>query len=231
MSSSDKQQRKVSVSSADVLAEPAAFIDKQYTVCKLLRTIDLYRMSLPVYGDIVECGVHRGVSFNFLLRLSGWLDRTSTKKFYGFDTFAGFPSVEDIDGQAPQVREGYLDGANREIVYALACNSASHRHEPPGNCFELIEGDAIETIPRFVEDHPALSLSYLSLDFDLYRPTLVALEQLYPRLNRGGVLFVDDASSHVYPGVRQAMTDYFAGQSIAWRKLPYDPFGCYLIKE
>ena len=56
---------------------------------------------------------------------------------------------------------------------------------------ELVAGRAEETIPEYVEQHPELTISLLHLDFDLYQPTAVALDCLFDRVARGGIIIAD----------------------------------------
>jgi Macrocin-O-methyltransferase (TylF) len=52
----------------------------------------------------------------------------------------------------------------------------------------------------------------IRLDGDLYESTLVALENLYPKLSPGGFVIVDDYGG--MPPCRQAVEDYRAKRGI-----------------
>jgi len=65
---------------------------------------------------------------------------------------------------------------------------------------ELVKGDVRETIPDYVRSTPGLRISLLNLDVDLYEPTLIALEHLYPRVVSGGVVIVDEYAMPGFPG-------------------------------
>ena len=49
----------------------------------------------------------------------------------------------------------------------------------------------------------------LNLDIDLYKPTFVALEQLYPKVIPGGVVVLDEYAHKDWPGESKALDDYF----------------------
>ena len=72
--------------------------------------------------------------------------------------------------------------------------------------FTVVQGPVEETL---LETRPE-SLALLRLDTDYYQSTLVELEQLYPRLNRGGVLILDDFGH--FRGVQEATEHYFSKQ-------------------
>lgn len=101
-----------------------------------------------------------------------------------------------------------------------------------GRCV-LIDGDVQETLPKFVAENPGLRISLLHFDFDLYKPTKVALELLYPLVVRGGVVAFDEYGLQQWPGESQAVDEYFAeiGERPVIRRMPYStqPAG-YFIK-
>ena len=61
-----------------------------------------------------------------------------------------------------------------------------------------MQGDVRETIPDKVNAGPPNFL--LNLDVDLYEPTLIALEHLYPKVISGGVVIVDEYAMPGFPG-------------------------------
>jgi hypothetical protein len=58
--------------------------------------------------------------------------------------------------------------------------------------FRLISGDAVKTIPKFVQENRGLRFSLLNLDFDVYEPTAAALKHLLPLLVPGGIVIIDE---------------------------------------
>jgi hypothetical protein len=48
----------------------------------------------------------------------------------------------------------------------------------------------------------------VSLDCDLYDPMKSGLDFFYPRLNRGGILFLHDYSSGHWPGSKKAIDEF-----------------------
>ena len=70
-------------------------------------------------------------------------------------------------------------------------------------------------------------ISFLRLDTDLYLTTKKQLEILYPRLNRGGILHIDDYG--FFSGVRKAVDEYFQNKKIWLHRV--DMTCRYLIKN
>src|SRR5688572_14044527 len=60
---------------------------------KLLARYDLFRMSIEIPGDIVECGVFKGAGLMFWLKLLEIYCHGSNKRVVGFDVFKGFQDI------------------------------------------------------------------------------------------------------------------------------------------
>ena len=55
-----------------------------------------------------------------------------------------------------------------------------------GDNVELVEGDVCETLPEWLASRQETSFTIVNVDLDLYEPTKVAIECLFPRVARGG---------------------------------------------
>ena len=65
---------------------------------RFLAMYELFKKILPIKGSIVECGVFRGFGLMSWAKLSSMLEPENlTRRIYGFDTFAGFPSLAKAD--------------------------------------------------------------------------------------------------------------------------------------
>ena len=173
-----------------------------------------------ISGDIVECGVWRGGSVVVIARTLlelGDVGRT----LYLYDTFDGMPPPTDVDrsfdGQSAQaqmdqtpVGEGIWARASLEDVRAsvLATGYPSER-------IRFIKGKVEATIPGTIPDHIAL----LRLDTDWYESTRHELTHLFPRLDRQGLLIIDDYGH--YQGARKAVDEYFQGRPVYLHRLDY----------
>jgi hypothetical protein len=87
---------------------------------------------------------------------------------------------------------------------------------------KLVKGDVLETLKYEVPK----KISILRLDTDYYESTKVELEVLYPLLQSGGVLIIDDYGH--YKGCKKAVDEYFDNKT--W--LHYVDYSCrYVIKR
>ena len=72
---------------------------KRQVISRLLYQDFLYKKILEVPGVILEFGVHWGATIATLVNLRGIYEPYNHSRFiYGFDTFSGFPDVDDKDG-------------------------------------------------------------------------------------------------------------------------------------
>ncbi len=172
----------------------------------------LERSGVP--GAFAECGVWRGGSvLAMLLTLQD--EGTDDRDVYLYDTFEGMtrPTEEDTSpvwssrrsrrGSRPRPR-GSRRGAGCSATSTRApcarpCSRAAIRRRACISC----AAPSRRRFPGTVPDELAL----LRLDTDWYESTRHELEHLYPRLNPGGVLIIDDYGH--WEGARRAVDEYF----------------------
>lgn len=88
---------------------------------RFLAMYEIFKLVLPVKGSVVECGVFKGFGVMSWAKLSTMLEPENlTRRIYGFDTFAGFPSFcEKDDNVIAKPEKGALDGASFEELQEL----------------------------------------------------------------------------------------------------------------
>lgn len=188
---------------------------------------ELFKKVIPVKGSIVECGVFRGFGIMTWSKLSAILEPVNlTRRVYGFDTFEGFPSVSEKDDTevSSGVSEGGLYANSYDELNELVRINDSTRFLGHVDKTKLIKGDASKTIPAFVEENSQLLVSLLFLDFDLFEPTKVALENFVPRMPKGSILAFDELDNPLWPGETMAMLEYFKGKNPKIQRLDFDPY-------
>ena len=95
----------------------------------------------------------------------------------------------------------------------------------------LHKGNALETIPAFVQANPQLVVSLLYLDVDIYAPTKTALECLYDRMPKGAILVFDELNCDKFPGETVAVHELLGIGNLRIRRSPFDTWMSYAIKE
>lgn len=200
---------------------------RRQNLTRFLALYEIFKRVINVKGSVVECGVNRGFGVMTWAKLSAILEPVNlTRRVYGFDSFAGFPSVsdKDISHSSGAPKTGDLSAPDYDELLELAAINDSTRflgHIPK---VELVKGDALQTIPAFIESHPHLVVSLLFLDFDLYEPTRVALEHFVPRMPSGAIIAFDELDNPLWPGETLAMMEAFRGRPLKLERLPFDPY-------
>ncbi len=89
--------RKSSIPLVDKLESFSRFATKR-SLARFIVKQKLFEQILHINGNIVECGVFNGAGLFTWLQLSNILEPVNyTRKIVGFDTFEGFPEVDEID--------------------------------------------------------------------------------------------------------------------------------------
>jgi hypothetical protein len=207
---------------------------KRQNLTRFLVLYEIFKKIINVKGSIVECGVNNGYGILSWTKFSAILEPVNlTRRIYGFDTFEGFPDISDKDKSqsSDHVKVGDLSADTYDEINALSDIHDSTRflgHIPK---IELIKGDAVKTIPDFIDQNRHLVVSLLYLDFDLYEPTMVALENFYPRMPKGSIIAFDELDNPLWPGETEAMVEFCKKHKLRIERLPFDPFVGFAVVE
>ena len=172
-----------------------------------------YVVRSGVPGDFVECGVWRGGHGILARKIFDSLQ--SNKQVWMFDTFSGMtrPSDADIDLKgddrpASIFKKNQLSENSSDWCNASIDEVKEHVVQEAGSLegVRFVEGDVSDTLQY--RDNIPESISCLRLDTDWYESTLMELRVLYPRLEKGGVLIIDDYGK--WAGSKKAVDEYFS---------------------
>jgi hypothetical protein len=227
---------KIFLASRDSIEDKLAAFPKYVRRSHLTRFLALYeifRRVLHVKGSIVECGVWRGFGLMSWAKLSAILEPNNlTRRIYGFDTFSGFPEVTPEDANAIASPEpGGLASDSFVELEALIEQYDRDRFLGHMDKVHLVRGDAVGTIPAFLDANPHLVVSLLFLDFDLYEPTRVALENFVPRMPKGGIVAFDELDNPIWPGETRALIESVGVGSLHIQRLDFDPYIGFAVLE
>ncbi len=202
---------------------------------RFLAKSKLFERILHVHGSIVECGVHLGGGLMTWAQLSAVLEPLNhVRRIIGFDSFTGFAHVSSQD-RGPDnsdlaVVGGYSAPAYDELIQCLRLFDMVR---PIGHIpkVELEKGDALTTMPAYVEKCPHLLVALLYLDFDLYEPTKAAIQTFLPRMPGGSIIAFDELGQEHWPGETQAVMDTLGIRNVSIRRFPFQPQISYAVLE
>ena len=172
---------------------------------------EVYRLLEGHPGSIGQFGVRWGRELALFDSLRSIFEPYNhSRKILAFDTFSGYTSITENDGEAKQIVEGNLSTfggyANRlrkllEIRQELSVN-------PHIQKFELFEGPVDETLQTFLDNNPEIVFSLVHLDFNLYQPTKYVLERLSTHTIKGTIFVFDELCCPALPGETIAFKEF-----------------------
>ena len=204
---------------------------RRQKITRLLAQYEIFKKVLTVKGSVVECGVHRGASLMAWAQLSAVLEPVNlTRRIYGFDTFSGFSTIHDKDrSDYTRFEAGAFSADIYDELNELIKVYNTDRFIGHINKIELVKGDAIKTIPEFIKTHRHLVVSLLFLDFDLYEPTKIALENFYPRMPKGSIIAFDELDNPLWPGETTALLETIGINHLEIQRIEFDPYIGYAV--
>lgn len=180
-------------------------IERMWALYESVRNIE----ARGIVGDIVECGVWRGGSSMLAASTLARLGSTE-RTLYLYDTFEGMsePTEFDVGSGGERVADDWqrYEGDQSSPVFAYAglaevrTNMASTGY--PADRIRYVQGKVEDTVPATIPETIAL----LRLDTDWYESTRHELEHLYPRLEPGGIMIIDDYGA--WEGARKAVDEW-----------------------
>ncbi len=205
-------------------------------VAMFLNRYEIFKKTLNVHGSIIECGVNLGAGIFSWLHFSSILEPYNTSRFiYGFDTFQGFKSIDNKDAKGIYSDEKkFLKFKDRQSDKEIKKSIKIQNKFRPLNQFEkisIIKGDAVNTIPKFIRNNPHVLVSLLHLDFDIYKPSKVALEYFLPRMPKGSLIALDGTNAPDGPGEATALLESLNINKISIQRNSFDSFLCYATVE
>lgn len=144
-----------------------------------------------VQGHTAELGVYRG--FFAKLIATYFPDR----KLYLFDTFEGFDKKQaDLD-------KAHYNASGADYDFSKTSIDVVKRELSPFDNISIHKGFFPDSAHGIKE-----SFCFVSLDVDLYEPTVAGLEFFYPLLAPGGYMIVHDYGHPSYPGCGVAVREF-----------------------
>lgn len=148
-------------------------------------------------GAIAELGVYRGGFSYYISRAF------NTRKYYLFDTFTGFDETQiDNDNLKFSARRDDFTDTSIELVLSKISNQFNREI--------IIKEGFFPNTATDVEDN----FVFVSIDVDLYQPTLDGLNFFYPKMVAGGYIMIHDLMAGGFQGCRQAIYEFCDSNNI-----------------
>jgi hypothetical protein len=190
-------------------------------------------------GDIIEAGVFRG---NSLIAIAMYLKQIgSNKKIYGFDSFSGFPPVynkkdelSEFDRMAQEglISNDHANAVKQNLEWKKTLTSVKlEKNMSSSGSFSntslsllnkkikianldnivLVDGMFSETMKDSLGIDKIMAAV---VDCDLYQSYLDTLEFVWPRLEHGGFIHLDEYYSLKFPGAKLATDEFLKDKKV-----------------
>lgn len=156
--------------------------ERRWNLRELLRLLD------SVDGDLAECGVFEGGNAYQLCQFA----QCHGRAVHLFDSFEGLSAPTGNDGEF--WKKGDLTASEAVVKANLE----------GFDCYRTFRGWIPEAFPQVAER----TYAFLHIDVDLEQPTFDSIAFFYPRMNRGGIILLDDHGYDTCPGARKAVLDF-----------------------
>lgn len=206
----------------EILANIGLFLTSK-NLSRILFFYEIYKKIIHTHGIITEFGVRWGQTLSIMSALRGIFEPFNRhRKIVGFDTFTGFKGIAEKDGKLHKCREGAFSVSDGYEVYLDRILSIQEKLNPMSHLkrFELIKGDAAKTVPAYFRQHPETIIALAIFDFDIYKPTKVALETIRPNLCKGSILVFDELCDDIFPGETVALKEILGLNNVRVQRFP-----------
>jgi len=150
-------------------------------------------------GAVVEFGCYVGTTSLFIRRLLDEAGESAARPFHVYDSFEGLPPKvsADLSAAGTDFQAGKLMVSKKEFLRQFQNANLDAPVVHKGWFNQLSE-----------QDVPA-QIAFAFLDGDFYDSILDSLKLVWPRLQPGATLLIDDYQRPELPGVERAVRDYF----------------------
>jgi hypothetical protein len=179
---------------------------------------EVLRNNIP--GDFIETGVWRGGATIFMRAILKTYNDTS-RTVWVADSFEGLPKPKE--NLYPVDRNDWHHTCQFLAVSLEEVKSNFEKYGLLDDQVRFLKGWFSETLVNA----PIDKLALLRLDGDMYESTIVALENLYPKLSIGGYILIDDFA---LVGCNRAVQDFRKKYSITDQMKAVDWSGIYWKK-
>lgn len=225
--------RECPIPDNELLSNLGLFINSK-NLSRILFMDHLYKQIIDVHGSIIEFGVRWGQNIALFNSLRGIYEPFNRhRKIIGFDTFTGFPTISEKDGNSTLMKEGNDAVSENYVNYLTKLLNIQESSSPLSHIkkFELIVGDANITIGKYLKEHPEIIIALAYFDFDTYEATKTALRFIQPHLTKGSVLGFDELNDVDSPGETIALMESFNLNTIKLKRYRYTSRTSYFVLE
>jgi len=218
------------ISINELMYNMGLFITRQ-NMMRIFFMNEIYQKILGVHGSIIEGGIRWGQNMALYTTFRGIYEPYNyNRKIIGFDTFNSFVDIDEKDGEHSLDEMELTPDYDKYLDKLLTCHE---EFSPISQIqkYEIVKGDACETLPKYLLEHPETVIALIMLDYDVYKPTKVTLEAIKPHLTKGSIIILDEVNHVDWKGETLSLQESFGTTNIKLQHSKYSPNASYFIVE
>ena len=189
------------------------------SIGRYLTLYELYKKTMGISGHICEVGTFKGSSLLWFTKLLQIYEPESLTQVHGFDWFEGTGE----DSVELKIEKGSYKASYEEVLALIKLQNLQN------NCFAH-KLNVVTELEKFFKDNPHLYFKVIFLDAGFYDVVKKSIEVLWPRLNKGGILILDQFSHELSPGEALAVKEMLPNEKIQTIPNSWMP-NAYIVKE
>tara|TARA_B100000614_G_scaffold236765_1_gene234509 strand:+ start:137 stop:820 length:684 start_codon:yes stop_codon:yes gene_type:complete len=198
---------------------------------KFLIHYEAFKLIKNIEGSIVECGIFKGTSFVRFGVLRDAYKKTKSK-LIGFDVFNDIYPNTSFENEQKH-RKHWIKTAGPSSI-SMGQLRKVFKNQKIKN-YELVKGDVLKSIPKYLKKNKNLKISLLNIDLAFVEPTKCALELLYDKVVKNGVILFDNYGGEgtngiFYKGETKVIKDFLKKKKRKIKKFEIFKRPAYIIK-
>ena len=213
-----KNMEKMNFSFQEIIEDFPRF-SGHMSIGRYLTLYELYKKTEGIAGHIAEVGTYKGTSLLWFGKLLQLFEPNSLTQAHGFDWFKGTGD----DSVGLKIEKGSYSYNYEELLKVI-------KYQNIDNVCFVHKLNIITELEKFFENNPHFYYKMVFLDAGFYDVVKKSIEVLWPRLNKGGILVLDQFGHELSPGEAMAVKELLPDQKIRTINNSWMP-NAYIIKE
>lgn len=199
---------------------------------KLLIHYEIFKKVKKIPGALVECGVFKGTSFSRFSMMRELIGNPKKNKLIAFDVFSDdFPNTK-YENEKKQ-RDHWIKTAGGSSISTSQLDKILKKKKIKN--YELVKGDVLKTIPKYLKKNPNLKISLLNVDIDFVETTKCVLDNFYSKVSKGGIVIFDNyegigTGGTFYKGETETINNFLKKNNKKIIKFPFFNRPSYIVK-
>ena len=201
-----------------ILVHHAPLFAGSENLARFLCLYEIYKSTLGINGHIAEVGSWMGTTLLYFAKMTQMFEPNAYTTVHGFEWFKGMEPDENLS----RIESGSYSADYeklKDLIYTQGLKDIAHIHKM----------DVSKELRGFLEEHPSLRFKIVFIDCSIYEVAKEGVLQLWPRLEKGGILLMDDYNHSSVPEETIAINEILPGESIKTFPWSRQPSG-YIVK-